>query len=392
MRNKTIIRVNHNRKVSVVSRYHRDDTELSYKATDILTTILEKPDDWQTNPKHLSKLKKDGIKSVYSGLKELKVSGYVEHRLIRDEEGKIIRGEYIVYEKPSLNPKWKGRHPSHSPDIHFGNAASENAEKLPLHNTDSNININDSINGFQKDPVMNEPPSPPPPSEEKKVQKRVAAFPKKKQNKADGKSQKSSSCFLQSGTGKAKAANTESDNPTVLDRLMNIIPEQHRIKAVMQRVAKGLEDGHSEEYLESAIRYTTKHAKRSYGAYLGKTIDNPHWHEGAPQKPYKEAPQVPTQCLEQYKKFQQEEERQKQISARRQQIETYLESADIKALDQFITCQPLNDFEKSRFRKGKRDLLRMKFVFPFIDSTASGADSIVSLSDGGASLGGHCCS
>ncbi len=230
-----------------------EDPTLTWKGTSILSFLLSKSDNWQTNPKHLAKVKKDGIKSVYSGLKELKEAGYIEHRLIRDEKGKIIRGEYIIYEEPWLNPKRTLHQRTSSPETHFGNAASDNAEKLPLPNTDCLINTD--YDQRQQAGSSDKPPE--------KIQ-------------SSKPSEKSLSFSFGDDNGSFCKQSEKLDFS--VEKLMDVIPEQHRINGVKSCLFKGLQEGRSEEYIRGAIAYTTKHSKKSFGAYLANCIDQ-NWHD-----------------------------------------------------------------------------------------------------------------
>src|SRR3989338_3427383 len=76
------------------------DERLSWRARGLLCYLLSLPSDWQLHVNHLIKKSPDGRDAVYKTISELKQYGYVEHVRIRDENGRVTEGQYIVYETP----------------------------------------------------------------------------------------------------------------------------------------------------------------------------------------------------------------------------------------------------------------------------------------------------
>lgn len=74
---------------------------ISFKAKGIHCQMLSLPDDWDYSLAGISKLAGDGIDSTRRGLEELNSYGYFEREYIRDEKGRVIDVEYIVYETPN---------------------------------------------------------------------------------------------------------------------------------------------------------------------------------------------------------------------------------------------------------------------------------------------------
>ena len=75
------------------------DMELSWKARGILAYILSLPDDWKGQIWNLkTKSKKDGEKSLKSGLKELVEKGYAEIKCHPREDGKFMGKYYVFYD------------------------------------------------------------------------------------------------------------------------------------------------------------------------------------------------------------------------------------------------------------------------------------------------------
>ena len=54
-----------------------NDSKISLKAKGIMLYMLSKPENWKYIPKEIAKNSKDGLDSVYSGIKELIEAGYV---------------------------------------------------------------------------------------------------------------------------------------------------------------------------------------------------------------------------------------------------------------------------------------------------------------------------
>ena len=217
----SIIRVQKKERWTTVSNVHINDDRLSWKATAILTYLLSKPNDWTVYAKQLANAKKDGIKAVYSGIRELKELGYIEHRFVRGADGKVQHGEYIVHEEPIdvEMPVNRELYPYvQKGDTAKGNADNLNAVNRTLLNTDS------TNNGFKQKTDGNKTPPP--------------SF-----SKAE---------------------------------LINLVPEDFQTKAV-EKVIEKATSSYSDGYIKSAIQYTTDHSNgdtaQKYKAYLGKTIE-----------------------------------------------------------------------------------------------------------------------
>ena len=345
--NKTIIRVKHKKNFTVVSNFHLEDPILTWKGTSILSFLLSRPDDWQTNPKHLAKVKKDGIKSVYSGLKELKDAGYIEHRLIRDEQGKIIRGEYIIYEEPWLNPKRTLHQRPVSPETHFGNAASENAEKSPIPNTDCLKNTDDDQN--------------------KPTESCDENMDKLQPGKKLKKSLSLSFC-----NDKETNSALSIDVDSTVQSLMNEISPPHRSAGVQNLITNALKAGHKEDYIKNAIAYTSQNSTKSFGGYLANCI-NQHWHEEFEEQQKKKGQALRVQTERQKQEL--KDKQSKADALKKEEAEHNRKLAlidglnDITALDRYILSHDsINDFLKNLYRKGKAQvMLRKQYVEEFLE-------------------------
>ena len=72
---------------------------MSLKAKGLLCHLLALPESWDLYVEEVEKWHKDGKKAIYSAFKELSQLGYVE-RSTQREKGKIVKWDYVVYEKP----------------------------------------------------------------------------------------------------------------------------------------------------------------------------------------------------------------------------------------------------------------------------------------------------
>ena len=73
--------------------------EMSLKAKGLLCHLLALPETWDLYVEEVEQWHKDGKKAIYSAFKELSNLGYIE-RTTQREKGKIVKWDYIVYEKP----------------------------------------------------------------------------------------------------------------------------------------------------------------------------------------------------------------------------------------------------------------------------------------------------
>lgn len=88
-------------KYTVVDNYALRDENLSLKARGLLVSMLSLPDNWSFSENGLMAIfPKDGQTSIRSGLKELEQQGYLVRNRTRDEQGRISKVEWILYDKP----------------------------------------------------------------------------------------------------------------------------------------------------------------------------------------------------------------------------------------------------------------------------------------------------
>ncbi|AYY25286.1 DnaD domain protein [Bacillus cereus group sp. Bc222] len=98
-------RVNKDKNYTTINNTGLRDERLTWKAKGILAYILSLPDDWVFYMEEVATHAKDKLDSLKSGMKELKEHGYIKRFPVKDEKGKIIRWETIIYEIPQVeNP------------------------------------------------------------------------------------------------------------------------------------------------------------------------------------------------------------------------------------------------------------------------------------------------
>ena len=89
-----------NKKENFTSIHNKliNDSRISLKAKGIMLYMLSKPENWKYNPKEIAKNSKDGLDSVYSGIKELIETGYISRT--RHSDGTV---DYFVFEDVEEN-------------------------------------------------------------------------------------------------------------------------------------------------------------------------------------------------------------------------------------------------------------------------------------------------
>lgn len=83
------------------------NSDMSLKATGLLTYILSKPDGWNINMSDIQNRFTDGETSVRSAMKELLDLGYVNRYRERKLDGTYGSYIYDVYERPEYNPSFE---------------------------------------------------------------------------------------------------------------------------------------------------------------------------------------------------------------------------------------------------------------------------------------------
>lgn len=127
----TKIRVERNKNYTTIATYALNDITLSWRAKGLWAFMLSLPDNWRFSIRGLATRARDGRTVVAKGLQELREHGYLVTRFIRNEQGQIIKNEYVLYEYSQIpgyyDKKVKPREQALQEVIHknVDNSASE---------------------------------------------------------------------------------------------------------------------------------------------------------------------------------------------------------------------------------------------------------------------------
>lgn len=94
-----VFKVEKQKNYTVMSNYHLQDKNLSFKAKGLLSFMLSLPEDWDYSLKGLVAVSKENIKAIRTILNELKEHGYLEINQTRAEHG-YYKYEYVIREIP----------------------------------------------------------------------------------------------------------------------------------------------------------------------------------------------------------------------------------------------------------------------------------------------------
>jgi len=73
---------------------------LSLAGKELLITMLCLPDDWNYSTVGLASIVKESKNTIHRLLKELEDKNYLIRKIVRDEKGRFIKYDYIIYEVP----------------------------------------------------------------------------------------------------------------------------------------------------------------------------------------------------------------------------------------------------------------------------------------------------
>lgn len=96
-----VFKIEKQKNYTVMSNYHLQDKNLSYKAKGLLSFMLSLPEDWDYSLKGLVSVSKENIKAIRTILNELKETGYLEIIQTRGGNG-YYKYEYIIREIPII--------------------------------------------------------------------------------------------------------------------------------------------------------------------------------------------------------------------------------------------------------------------------------------------------
>ena len=103
----SVFRIEKTSNYVVMANYHLRDRSLSYKAKGLLSYMLSLPDDWDYSYAGLISSSKDEEFSVKSGIKELKIAGYLSINKITPDKTDSGRFEYeYVYNRLPASESW----------------------------------------------------------------------------------------------------------------------------------------------------------------------------------------------------------------------------------------------------------------------------------------------
>ena len=136
----SVFRIEKTSNYVVMANYHLRDRSLSYKAKGLLSYMLSLPDDWDYSYAGLISSSKDEEFSVKSGIKELKIAGYLSINKITPDKTDSGRFEYeyVIREYPQKQEV--GNQPLEKQEV--GNQSVEN---LPVYKVLNNKVLNDEI-------------------------------------------------------------------------------------------------------------------------------------------------------------------------------------------------------------------------------------------------------
>ena len=97
-----VFRIEKTQNYTVMSNHHLRNMDLSLKSKGLLSMMLSLPEDWNYTTRGLAKICKEGTDSISSALRELERAGYIVRNRLRDNKGKIVDVEYVIYETPRL--------------------------------------------------------------------------------------------------------------------------------------------------------------------------------------------------------------------------------------------------------------------------------------------------
>lgn len=101
-----VFKIEKQKNYTVMSNYHLQDKNLSYRAKGLLSFMLSLPEDWDYSMKGLVAVSKENIKAIRTILNELKENGYLDIIKIRGEKG-YYKYEYVIREIPKFVEKEK---------------------------------------------------------------------------------------------------------------------------------------------------------------------------------------------------------------------------------------------------------------------------------------------
>jgi hypothetical protein len=99
-----IIRREKNKNYSIIANECIKNSKISSRARAMYVFIMTLPDDWRLSKKELYTHFPEGRDYLDKGFDELKEWGYIDQNRVKDDLGRYVGWEYIVYEFSTKNP------------------------------------------------------------------------------------------------------------------------------------------------------------------------------------------------------------------------------------------------------------------------------------------------
>jgi len=161
-----VFRIEKTRDYTVMSNHHLRNADLSLKAKGLLSMMLSLPEEWNYTTRGLAAICKEGVDSIGSALKELERSGYIVRNRLRDNKGKIVDVEYVIYETPRKpDPACP---PEESPDTvppdtenpDMDSPGLGNQTQLNIDRSSNHLSKKDLSSKYESNPIQSNPPAP----------------------------------------------------------------------------------------------------------------------------------------------------------------------------------------------------------------------------------------
>ena len=133
----SVFRINKTNKYTVMSNFHLQDKNLSYKAKGLLSYMLSLPEDWDYSINGLVAVSKEGTTAIRNILTELKENGYLIIEKNQNDKGQYDY-EYQIYEIPHTQ---KG-------DMDLGDTDNGIQQNTNKQNTKNKDKIDKTINSI----------------------------------------------------------------------------------------------------------------------------------------------------------------------------------------------------------------------------------------------------
>ncbi len=122
-----LIRVKKDNNFTTINNEFIFNKNLSLKAKGLLCHILALPNDWTLYVEEVGNWHTDGKSAIYSAFKELTLNGYMQREQIRDSKGKIVKWNYLIFEKPHTDFQ----------DVDNQDIVKQDVDNQPLLNTNN---------------------------------------------------------------------------------------------------------------------------------------------------------------------------------------------------------------------------------------------------------------